>query len=168
MKEITPTEGLNILHPLLCTLVICTDRDGKPTGMTASWFSQVSFDPPRIMVSIGKERYTYNPLKENKEFVVAIPNKDLENTALVFGTTSGRDMDKFKETRVKTTKGKYVNAPLLTDATINHECRVTGIFDAGDHDIFLADVVASWVNEGKKVLMNLGKDGNGKRIFEEF
>lgn len=167
MESITPTDALNLLHPLSCVLVISNGKDDKPNGMTASWFFQTSFDPPKIAVSIGKARYSYNLIKESKEFVIAIPNKDLERVVLAFGNTTGKEVDKFKETGVKTSKAQYVNVPLIADATINHECKLAEVIDTGDHSIFVGDVVASWINKDKKVLMNMGKPG-GKRLFEEF
>lgn len=167
MKMISSEEALDRFYPLSCVYVISTNKQGEPSGMVASWFIQTSFDPPLVAVSIGKSRLTYNLVKESKEFVIAVPNEKLKEVIRVFGRKSGRDVNKFKETNLKTKKAKFVKSPLLEDATFNYECELLKIVDTGDHSIFIGKVVASWINEKKKVLMNMGKV-NGKRIFKEF
>ena len=167
MKEINPQKALVRFLPLCCVFVVSTDKEGKPSGMLASWFMQTSFNPPLIAVSVGKTRHTYNLIKQSGEFVIAVPGKELEEAAMTFGTKSGRDMDKFKETGLKTGKAKFIESPLLIEATINYECKLLQEFDTGDHTIFIAEVVASWINEDQKVLLNMGVQ-DGKRTFEEF
>jgi len=167
MKEISPQEALDRLFPLSCVFITSINKHGKPNGMVASWVMQTSFNPPYIAISVGKKRLTYQFIKESKEFVVAVPNKKLERAIMFFGTKSGRDLDKFTEAQVKTKKGKFVKSPLLTEATINYECKLWKEVDSGDHVIFIGKVVASYINEEKKVLMSMGKV-DGKRIFEEF
>ena len=167
MKPISPTKALDKLHPLQCVFVVSVDEKGKPNGMTASWFFQTSFEPPMVAVAIGKDRFTYSLIKDSKEFVIAIPNKKLIKTALIFGHTSGKDTDKFEKSGVKTAKAKCIRSPLIAEATLNYECKVVNMIDTGDHSIFIGEVVASWINENEKVLMNMGRT-DGKRLFEEF
>lgn len=167
MQRISPEQALDRLRPLSCVYVISINKQGKPSGMIASWVIQTSFDPPLIAVSIGKTRFTYNLIKESKEFVIAVPNEKLKEAIRVFGLKSGANIDKFKETNLKTKKAKFIKSPLLTDATINYECKLLKRVDTGDHSIFIGEVVASWINEGRKILMNMGKV-NGKRVFKEF
>jgi flavin reductase (DIM6/NTAB) family NADH-FMN oxidoreductase RutF len=167
MKQTSPAEGLNKLFPLGCFYILSVDKKGKPSGMIASWVMQTSFNPPLIAVSVGKVRNTYKLISQSKEFVVAMPNKHLEKEINVFGSKSGKDIDKFKETGIKTSKAKFLKTPLLSEATFNHECKLIKKIDTGDHSIFVGEVVCSWINEGKKVLMSMGLI-NGKRSFKEF
>ncbi len=41
------------------------------------------------------------------------------------------------------------------------------IVDSGDHVIFIGKILASYLNEEKKVLFNMGRV-DGKRLFQEF
>ncbi len=166
MKQISPKEALNRFMPLPCVFVISIDKKGKPSGMIASWVMQTSFNPSILAVAIGKAKFTYQLIKESQEFVIAIPNKKLEPAVLFFGTKSGRNYDKFQETGLKTTRGKFVKSPLLLDATLNYECQVVKEIDSGDHVIFLGKVVASWLNEKKKVLLNMVY--GPEMVFAEF
>jgi len=167
MHEIASMEGLDRLFPLSCVFVLSVDETGKPSGMVASWFMQTSHDPPQVALSVGKKRYTCELIQKNREFVIAIPNLEMRKYISVFGYTSGRSVDKFKESKISFTKGKYTKVPLLTEATFNYECKVANEIETGDHILFIGDVVSAWTNVNKKVLMSMGYVNN-ERTFEEF
>ena len=167
MQEIAPKDALNRLSPLPCCFIISVSKNGKPSGMIASWVMQTSFEPPLLTVSVGKSRHTFNLIKSSKEFVVAAPNKKMEKALMIFGSKSGRDTDKFKEAKLKTAKAKLIKSPILIDATLNYECKLVKSLETGDHVIFVGKVVAAHINAGKKVLMSMGRV-NGKRVFQEF
>ncbi|GAF98298.1 unnamed protein product, partial [marine sediment metagenome] len=102
-----------------------------------------------------------------KEFVIAIPNKGLEKEVEFFGSKHGDEIDKFKETKIKTEKAKFVKSPLIKQATINLECKLEKEVDSGDHIIFIGEILTAYLNKDKKVLLNMG-EAEGKRIFQEF
>jgi flavin reductase (DIM6/NTAB) family NADH-FMN oxidoreductase RutF len=167
MEKASLEQALDRFLPLSCVYVISVNAQGEPSGMIASWVIQTSFNPPLIAVSIGKTRFTYNLIKDSKEFVIAVPNEKLKEAIRIFGLKSGANINKFKETNLKTKKASFVKSPLLADATINYECKLLQIVDTGDHSIFIGEVMAAWMNKNKKVLLNMGKV-KGKRIFKEF
>jgi len=166
MKEIAPVEAFRKFRPEPCVFVISVDKNGKPSGMVASWQIRCSYEPPLFAVALSKRGHTHTLIRQSKEFVIAVPNKKMEKALVLFGSTSGRDVDKFKETGIATSKAAAVRTPLLKEATINFECVLEKEVDAGDHIIFIGKVVASHVNAGK-VLLNMRRVGDN-HIFEEF
>jgi flavin reductase (DIM6/NTAB) family NADH-FMN oxidoreductase RutF len=60
---------------------------------------------------------------------------------------SGKKYNKFVETGLTPVKASKVNAPMIEEAPVNLECKVTQIIPLGSHDMFLAEVVAVHVNE---------------------
>jgi len=160
-------DAFNGLRPENVVFVISIGKNKKPSGMVAAWFTKCSWDPPMIAVALSKEGYTHKLIRESKEFVVAVPNKGLEKDLMLFGTTHGDVVDKFKETGIKTKKAKYVKSPLIEDATINFECVLEKEVDVGDHILFVGKVLESHMTEGKGILLSM-KRINGKRTFEEF
>ena len=62
------------------------------------------------------------------------------------GRTSGRDVDKFRETSLTPVPASVVKAPLIAECPLNIECRVTDIQVIGDHDLFLGEAVAQHVD----------------------
>lgn len=167
MEEVPIKEAFDKFKPESCVFVISVDKDNKPSGMIAGWNMKCSGQPPLFAVSLSKGGYTHKLIRQSKEFVVAVPNKELEEAVLFFGSTHGDGADKFKETKTETEKAKFLRSPLIKNATINFECKLGKEVDSGDHIIFIGEILASHVNKDKKVLLNMGRV-NDKRIFEEF
>jgi len=167
MKKVSAKEAFDKFKPESCVFVISTDKDNKPNGMIAGWNMKCSVHPPLFAVSLSMNGNTHKLIKESKEFVVSVPNKSLEKEVNFFGSTHGNEVDKFKESKIKTIKADIIKAPLIADATINFECVLKKEVKVGDHLIFIGEVVASHINEKKKVLFNIKKIDD-KRFFEEF
>lgn len=143
MSTIDPMEALDYLpHPLVIVTAGDPDNPKKRGGMTAAWCSRVSWSPPMIMVSIAPSRYTLELIRWTKEFAVNMVGESLEDAAYgVFGTKSGRYMDKFKESGVKMGRARSIKAPIIEDATVVLECRLVKEVEAGDHVIVVGEVV---------------------------
>jgi len=167
MEEVKPSEAFSKLRPESVVFVISVDKNRRPSGMIAGWFMKCSSSPPMLAVTLSKSGYTHRLIKESKEFVIAVPNKELEKELLYFGETHGDEVDKFKETGIEIEKSKFVKCPLIKNATINFECKLEKEVDTGDHIIFIGRVLTSYMNKNKKVLLNMKKIDE-KWIFEEF
>jgi flavin reductase (DIM6/NTAB) family NADH-FMN oxidoreductase RutF len=167
MKKTTIKEAFNKYKPESCVFVISIDNNGKPSGMIAGWNMKCSMKPPLFAVSLSKKGHTHKLIQQSKEFVIAVPNKKLEESLLLFGSKHGNEIDKFAESKIKTSKAKFVKSPLIKKATINFECKLFKKVDSGDHIIFIGKILASYANKDKKVLLNM-KKMDGKRVFKEF
>lgn len=167
MEKVSVKESFDKFKPESCVFVISIDENGKPSGMVAGWNMKCSMEPPLFAISLSKKGYTHKLIQQSKEFVIAVPNKELEEALLVFGSTHGNKVDKFTESKIEIAKAEFVRPPLIKNATINFECELFKKVDSGDHIIFIGKIIASYVNKDKKVLLNMQKIG-GKRVFEEF
>ncbi len=118
--------------------IITVRSKDKVNGMTAAWVSQVSFQPLLLMVSIAPARYTHGLIKESGYFAVNTLKKDQEHLAQLFGFKSGRKFNKFENIQ-------YFDAPngspVLNEAMAFFECKLIDTFKAGDHNLFIGDVV---------------------------
>ena len=162
------SEFIQMFKPESCVFVISVDENNKPNGMIAGWNMRCSSDPPLFAVSLQKKGNTQRLIRQSKEFVIAVPNKALEDALLFFGSKHGNEVDKFKETGLETAKAKAIKVPIIKEATLNFECKLHKEVEAGDHIIFIGEVVYAHHNENKKVLLNFGKDKEGNRVFKEF
>jgi flavin reductase (DIM6/NTAB) family NADH-FMN oxidoreductase RutF len=167
MKKVTIKESFNKYKPESCVFVISVDKDEKPNGMVAGWNMKCSMKPPLFAVSLSKKGNTHKLIQQSKEFVIAIPNKGLEESLLLFGSTHGNETDKFSESKIETKKSKFLKSPLIKNATINFECELFKEVDSGGHIIFIGKILASYINKDKKVLLNMQKL-DGKKVFKEF
>ena len=109
--------------------------------ITIAWTGIISSEPPLIYVSIRPTRYSYNIIKESKEFVINIPNEKLVLETDLCGTKSGKEIDKFKEAKLTKEKAEVVKCPLIKECPINIECKVKEIKEMGSHDMFIGEIV---------------------------
>lgn len=161
MEKTSIEQAWKKIKPERVVLVVTKDKI-KPNIMPAGWCMRCSFNPQLIAISVGKTRYTHKLLSLSKEFVIAIPNKELINLVNFSGSCSGRNIDKFKKAKIETKKAEKVDLPLIKKATINFECEKHSSCDSGDHTIFIGKILAAHYNK-KGILFNLKNGG-----FKEF
>ncbi len=155
MKKTTVTACFDKFKPESCVFVNSIDKNGKATGMIAGWNMKISGNPFLFAVSLAKNSYTLSLILESKEFVIAVPNKELEEAVRLFGSTHGNEIDKFKEAAIQTEKAAFIRTPLIKNASINFECRLYKEVEAGDHHILIGEILASYLHPDKKILLNM-------------
>lgn len=154
MEKVTFKPG-NMLYPLPAVMLSCSDEKGNNNIITVAWCGTVCTNPPMLSVSIRPERYSYEMIKNTKEFVINLTTEDLIKACDYCGVRSGKDVDKFKEMKLTPVKGTQINAPIIEESPVNIECKLRQILPLGSHDMFLADVVA--VNVSKQFFTENGK-----------
>ena len=81
------------------------------------------------------------------EFTVNLPTAEQIFATDYCGVVSGKDVDKFKETKLTPLAGSQVSAPLVAECPLGLECKVTQTLELGSHTLFLAEIVAVQVSE---------------------
>jgi len=143
-----------LLAPVPAVLVSCGNME-KSNIFTVAWTGIINSTPAKTYISVRKERFSYDIIKNSKEFVLNLTTEDLVRATDFCGVKSGKNIDKFKEMKLSKQVGNEVNCPLVGESPINIECRVTDIVELGTHDMFVADILC--VNVAKSLL-----DENGK------
>ncbi len=137
----------NMLYPVPAVMVSCQREGEKPNIITVAWAGTICSDPAMVSISVRPERYSYDIIKETKEFVINLTTTDIVKATDYCGVRSGRDVDKFKEMNLTAIKSQKVNAPSIAESPVNIECQVKKIEHLGTHDMFIAEVVAVTVDE---------------------
>jgi flavin reductase (DIM6/NTAB) family NADH-FMN oxidoreductase RutF len=137
----------NMLYPIPAVMVSCAGEGKRPNIITIAWAGTICSNPPMVSISIRKERYSYDIIKDSKEFVINLVTQELAFAADYCGVRSGRDVDKFKEMKLTAARGQLSMAPLIAEAPVNIECRVKDIIPLGTHDMFLGEVVSVAVDK---------------------
>jgi len=163
-KDIENIMRRNLIEPTV--FVLSVDKDGKPNGMTAGWNMKCSYDPPTLAVALWDTKNTHKLIMESKEFVVAVPSPELRDTLEYFGSVSGKNVDKFKESGVATLPGTIGKTPLLKEARINFECKLHSYSKPADHYVFFGEIVAAHYNKSKQQLFYTGRDKGQRRTFQ--
>jgi flavin reductase (DIM6/NTAB) family NADH-FMN oxidoreductase RutF len=150
----------NMLYPLPVVMISCKRENEKPNIITVAWTGTVCTNPAMVYISVRKERYSYDIIKESEEFVINLGTEELAKAVDYCGVRSGRDVDKFKEMNLTPLEGNYVSAPLIMESPVNIECKLEQIIPLGSHDMFLAKVLG--VHVDTKYLNEKGKFELGK------
>lgn len=137
----------NILYPLPVIMASCQREGEKPNIITLAWAGTVCSSPPMVSVSVRKERYSYDIIRETGEFVINLVTKDLTFATDYCGVRSGRDVDKFKEMHLTPLPSRIVKAPGIAESPANLECRVVQTLHLGSHDMFVAEIVGVTVED---------------------
>ena len=122
--------------------IITVGSDQELHGMTASSFASVSLDPPLILVSLDKGSRTNEMIQAGGSFAVNILARHQEDVARAFARSGDKTFDELPHTLGP------LGAPLLEGALAWLECRTTQVADGGDHDILVAEVLATGGTEG--------------------
>lgn len=136
-----------MLNPVPVVMVSCADNEGKPNIITLAWAGTINSDPPMVSISVRKPRFSHNLIKEKGEFVINLPNTKLTFATDYCGVKSGRDINKFEAMNLTPEKASIVSVPIIKECPVNLECVVKQIIELGSHDMFLAEVVATNVEE---------------------
>jgi len=151
-----------ILNPVPVVMVTCADMDGKPNIITLAWAGTINSEPPMLSISVRKERYSYQLIKEKGQFVVNLTTRKLAFATDYCGVKSGREVNKFEMMKLTPEKASKVDVPLIKESPINIECIVQSVIQLGSHDMFIARIEAVNVDEGlidEKGKMHLEKAG---------
>ena len=136
-----------MLYPVPAVMISCGRKNEKPNIITVAWAGTVCSDPVMLSISVRKERFSYNIIKETKEFAVNLVTKDLVRAADYCGVKSGREIDKFKECRLTPAASQTISAPSIAESPLTLECKVKQVIELGSHDMFLAEVTAVSVDD---------------------
>jgi flavin reductase (DIM6/NTAB) family NADH-FMN oxidoreductase RutF len=117
----------------------------------------VSGNPPMMAIAVAKKHYSIEAVTHSECFTIAFPSSEMADAALFFGSKSGREIDKFAEFECETEPATEIDSVLLADAVANFECTLEMQVPAGDHVVFIGQVVCSHTNtEPKKRLYTVG------------
>ncbi|HHX44150.1 MAG TPA: flavin reductase family protein [Chloroflexi bacterium] len=134
-------------YPTPAAMITCATPDGRPNIITLGEVYMLSLEPLVMGISIRPQRYSYGVIAETREFVVNYVTEELAAQTDYCGMVSGRDVDKFAATGLTPEPAAEVQAPLIAECPLNIECRVRDILPLGSHHVFVADAVATHVEE---------------------
>lgn len=147
MSKIEFKKPGNFVYPVPAVLVSCAGADGNKNIITVAWTGTVCSDPPMVYISVRKERFSYDIIKESGEFVINLPDEKLAHALDYCGCTTGAKVDKFKECALTAEESSKVSVPSIAESPVAIECNVKDIIPLGTHDMFLAEVLAVRVDD---------------------
>ena len=129
------------IYPIPAVMVTSGDMK-KSNIMTVAWTGIINTNPAMCYISVRPERYSYNLIKESKEFVINLTNEKLAYATDWCGVKSGKNVDKFKEMKLTKEKANHVKCPIIKESPVAVECKVKEIVELGSHHMFIAEVLS--------------------------
>jgi flavin reductase len=120
--------------------VITTRGARTDYGMTATAFSSVSLDPPLVLVCVITANEGADVIRANGVFAVNVLAEHQEAISNYFASRSRpRGRDAFSEVDHREV---VTGAPVLEGVAAYLDCRLATTHEAGDHLIFVGEVLA--------------------------
>ena len=135
--------------------VITTDGPGGKAGFTASAVCSVTDTPPTLLVCANRTNDSYPAFKQNMVLCVNTLTPAQEGLSPVFAGMTEHTMDQRFDGYTWHRLG--TGAPVLDEAIVVFDCRITQIVEVGTHDIFLCSVEETRVGKAVEGLIYYGR-----------
>jgi flavin reductase (DIM6/NTAB) family NADH-FMN oxidoreductase RutF len=126
--------------------VVTAVSKGEPVGFTCQSFISLSLDPPLIALAPAKTSTSWPRIAKAPAFCVNILSSGQAAVGRAFAI-SGRK--KFEGVRWRP---GLTGAPVIDGTLAYVECRHWAVYEAGDHDLVMARVVAVKYSNGEPLL----------------
>ncbi len=133
--------------------IVTVNDNGQINGVTTPWVSQLSYEPPLVMVAISPMRKCHEMITNSGRFAVNVLGTGQVELASRFGFTTGREVDKFEGIALQQTPAAN---PLLPEAYAYIDCELVETVTTGDHSLFIGQVVGAEIVDpaGSPLLFN--------------
>ena len=120
-------------------VITSVDQQG-PFGLTASAVCSVTDDPPTLLLCISRDTDMNEVLKASGVLCVNTLSATQEELSPLFaGLTGATQEERFRHGQWTTLA---TGAPVLRDAVVSFDCRVTQSTEVGTHTVFFCSVEA--------------------------
>ena len=149
------TEWINALGQLTYGIYVLTScYQEQINGMIASWVSQVSYEPPLILVAVHPNRYSHHLIENGGVFVLHV----LSDTQADFVARFKGPDPNIKFSGLNWTIGK-TRCPILSDCLAYLECELKIHYRPGNHTLFVVEVLAAGIPADEVPLTTMDYDG---------
>lgn len=135
--------------------ILTAKHENQSTGMLASWVQQAAFEPPSISVAVKKDRPIETLIDASGLFALNVIGENPGAMFKHFGKGFKPGEPAFDGVACRETEAGFV-----LDACIAHiECKVMGKHPAGDHWLYIGQVVNAGGDPDAKPYVHLRKNG---------
>jgi len=129
--------------------IITTDGPAGRAGFTASAVCSVTDEPPTLLVCLNRSASVYQTVKDNGVLCVNVLGAGHQDISNLFGGKTPMD-ERFAA-------GQWwvgpSGSPVLEDAGVSFDCRLSQISEVGTHDVLICEVMSITVGEAARSLI---------------
>ena len=119
--------------------IVSAEHNNRRHGMTVSSFTSLSLDPPLVLVSLEQVTKTHRLVQQAGYFGVTILDESQKQISDRFAGRITEYSDRFIGLETFTLVS---GAPLLAGGLAWLDCRVVVTYQAGNHNVFIGEVLA--------------------------
>ena len=111
-------------------LLVSVDENGRPGGMTFSWGTIGHiWGRPIFSILIRPSRNSFRLVEASGDFTVNVLHRNMAGALDFWGKRSGRNVDKWAETGLRTAPARRVVSPIVEQGILHFECKVVNRHD---------------------------------------
>ncbi len=129
--------------------VLTVATDDQQHGMSSSWVTQVSGEPVLVMAAVDLQHITHGLIVESSAFALNIVGRKSKALEDYFYSSQARQPNNLRPFALET---GCTGTPLLQDALASLDCRLVSTHVAGDHRLFVGEVVDVRVRDADQPL----------------
>lgn len=118
-------------------------------GMSSSWATQVSGEPVLLMAAVDQQHISHNMIVDSQAFGLNVIGHDSWHLENYFYSAQAHRPDNLAPFQLETS---VTGTPLLHDALVSLDCLVVSTHTAGDHTLFVGQVVDTRVRRTEHCL----------------
>lgn len=132
------------------TVVTTKMANGDVTGMTANAVMSLSLDPPLVVVSVDKKANMHEALSNGQCYAINILAREQESLSNRFAMPGPKDFSDLDVAEAES------GAPILGGTLGYLDCKLVNVLPAGDHDMFVGEILTGQLGEGDPLLYFAG------------
>src|SRR5262245_4788129 len=149
----TDRDLMQALTMLTTGIYVLTVREGdRRHGMSSSWVTQVSGDPPLLVAAVDRRHHTHAVLARAGCFALNVIGQRGRHLEDYFYSPASRRPDNLAW---MVWEDSPAGMPYLRDAMASLECRVCAEHTVGDHTLFVAAVTDAILRGADRPLTSL-------------
>jgi flavin reductase len=118
--------------------IVTTDGPAGRHGLTVSAVCSVTDEPPTLLVCVNQSAASHDVIRQNGALCVNVLGAHQEALSNAFGR---RGMDVAERYAAGEWRMLSSGAPVLVDAAVNLDCRISRVEQIGTHSVFFCSVV---------------------------
>jgi flavin reductase len=135
--------------------VITTDGPAGKAGFTASAVTSVTDTPPILLVCANRKNDSYPAMRTNGVLCVNTLTPAQEGLSPVFAGMTDHKMDERFDGHAWHVL--ETGAPVLDEAVVAFDCKITQVVEVGTHDVFFCSVEAVRTGTAREGLIYYGR-----------
>ncbi len=137
---------ISLVYPIPIALV-GTVVDGRPNFTEVGDVGIMSIKPPYVFTSLGEKSYSVRGIIETSQFSLNFPNTAMMAEADYCGVASGKTVNKAGLFTVFYDEEGLSDLPMIEECPVNLACQVLKHITLQHRNIFIGEVVQTYVRE---------------------